>query len=673
MYSYSGRTFTVLTLLFLCFTSFAFGQNVTLTLGSGTVQPGGSVTVPLTLSGGMQPAAVQWTLLYPSSILSITTADGPAAAAAGKNSTCASSTGQTICIVAGLNQNTMSDGVIASVTFQVASSAAGSISVQMTGVVAASLEATAIPSGGVGGALTVAAPAAPSITAMTCNPVTLTGAGTASCTVSLDMAAGLGGVVIGLSSSNSNVSVPASLSIPAGSASGSFTATAAAITGANQTAVLTGTLGSSSQSASLTLVAPPQMSSLSCGATALAPGASTTCTVSLVAAAPAEGVIVTLSRSTAAITIPGTVGVAGGASTAQFTATAAASATDQTVTLTASAGSSSKTVSLTITTPPQISGMACSPASLTAGDSASCTVTLVAPAPAGGAAVALSSSASAITAPASVTIAAGMDSTQFSIESLASADSQTVTLTASLGSSSVTASIAIAAAPVFLLHGDTSEITGTAAGTPVRPANAPSGLTGTVNVRGNGYMSFAPVQNGYGLQFHTGGRQNTNTSFINFTGAEVGQLFKDQGEISFYLKSAYSFAERKALTGRNYRFAWDVFDDSGRLFFFTLYTTGNRLALSYSAWTSATSSYYVPAGQEDTIFGKDTVTKIRMAWDGSTIRLYINDQWVNSSSYTKRTPNWTAISSFTVGAQSPRANGGGNFVMDDAIADLQIY
>jgi hypothetical protein len=577
MYLYCGRTFTVLTLVFLCFTSFAVGQNVTLALGSGTVQPGGSVTVPLTLSGGMQPAAVQWTLLYPSSILSVTTADGPAAVAAGKNSTCASSSGQTICIVAGLNLNTLSDGVIASVTFQVASSAAGSIPVQMTGVVAASLEAAAIPSGGVGGTLSVAAVATPSLAGMTCNPATLVGAGTASCTVSLDMAAGSGGAVIGLGSSNSNVSVPASLSIPAGSASGSFTATAGAITGANQTAVITGTWGSSSKSASLTLLAPPQVSALSCEASELAPGASTACTVSLAAAAPAGGVTVTLSRSSAAVTIPGTVGIAAGASTAQFSATAATSATDQTVTLTASVGASSKITSITI-----------------------------------------------------------------------------------------------ASAPIFFLRGNPNEILGTSAGTPVRPTSAPAGFTGTLNVRGSGYMSFVPVQNGDGLQFHNGGEQNVNTSFINFTGAQIGQIFKEQGEIRFSLKSSYSFAERAALRIPNFRFVFDTFDDLGRQFYFAYYTVANRLVFLYGAWTTMSNFYYVPAGQEDAIFGRDKIVKIRMTWDGSRTRLYVNDQYVTSSLYLRRAPSWMANSTFTVGAENIRVYGGGLFALDDAVADFEI-
>jgi hypothetical protein len=577
MFLYSGRTFTVLTLFFFCFTSFAFAQNVILTLGSGTVQPGGTVTVPLTLSGGMRPAAVQWTLLYSASITSVSTADGPAATAAGKNSTCASSSGQTICIVAGLNQNTIADGVVANVSFQVAPNAAGSLSIQMTGVVAASLSATAIPSTGTNGALSVAAGAAPSISAITCNPATLTGAGTASCTVSLNQAAGLGGAAIGLNSSNSNVRVPVSMSIPAGSASGNFAATVAGITGANQTALITGTLGSSSKSASLTLIAPPQVSALSCGASTLVTGASTSCTVSLVSVAPAGGVTVTLSRSTAAITIPGSVGVAGGASTAQFSATAATSATDQTVTLTASVGTSSKTASITV-----------------------------------------------------------------------------------------------AAAPIFLLRGNTSEIMGTSAGTPVRPTNAPAGLAGTVNVLGNGYLNFAPVQNGYGLQFHNGGEQNVNTAFINFAGGQVGQLFKEQGEISFYVKSAYSFAERAALPIPNFRFVFDAFDNWGRQFYFAYYTVANRLVFLYGAWTTITNFYYVPAGQEDALFGRDRVAKIRMVWDGSCTRLYVNDQYVASSLYLRRAPNWTANSTFTVGAQNIRVYGGGLFALDDAVADLEI-
>src|SRR5580704_11037427 len=45
----------------------AFAQQTTISLGSGSASPGGSATVNLSvaMSGGAQPAGLQWTMNYP--------------------------------------------------------------------------------------------------------------------------------------------------------------------------------------------------------------------------------------------------------------------------------------------------------------------------------------------------------------------------------------------------------------------------------------------------------------------------------------------------------------------------------------------------------------------------------------------------------------------------------
>jgi hypothetical protein len=97
----------------------------------------------------------------------------------------------------------------------------------------------------------------------------------------------------------------------------------------------------------------PALNGLSCNSSTLAAGAQTdACTVTLTAAATSS-FVVNLSSNNANVTVPATVTVAQGASSAGFTATAAAVSTAQSATLTATASAVNKqfTIQLTATGP----------------------------------------------------------------------------------------------------------------------------------------------------------------------------------------------------------------------------------------------------------------------------------------------------------------------------------
>ncbi|HUN82740.1 MAG TPA: choice-of-anchor D domain-containing protein [Terracidiphilus sp.] len=87
----------------------------------------------------------------------------------------------------------------------------------------------------------VAAPGV--LNGVSCGNASLTGAGSDACTVSLNAAAGTGGLVVNLASSSSAVSVPASVTVLAGATSASFTANVSAVSSA-QSVMLTATSGS---------------------------------------------------------------------------------------------------------------------------------------------------------------------------------------------------------------------------------------------------------------------------------------------------------------------------------------------------------------------------------------------------------------------------------------------
>ena len=92
--------------------------------------------------------------------------------------------------------------------------------------------------------------------------------GTSACTVTLSGAAPSGGLAVALSSNNANATVPASVTASAGATTVGFTATVGSIT-ANQTATLTATANSTAKTTSLSLVAPAQLSSVSCAPSTL--------------------------------------------------------------------------------------------------------------------------------------------------------------------------------------------------------------------------------------------------------------------------------------------------------------------------------------------------------------------------------------------------------------------
>jgi uncharacterized protein (TIGR03437 family) len=92
-----------------------------LSLNSGSAASGGSISVNLNITGATAPAALQWTLSYPSvDIASVTVAAGPALIAAGKSVTCATAPASVTCVAAGMNATTIANGTVAVVTMTVA-------------------------------------------------------------------------------------------------------------------------------------------------------------------------------------------------------------------------------------------------------------------------------------------------------------------------------------------------------------------------------------------------------------------------------------------------------------------------------------------------------------------------------------------------------------------------
>jgi hypothetical protein len=200
---------------------------------------------------------------------------------------------------------------------------------------------------------------APSLAGIALNPASVVGGNTSQGTASLTSAAPSGGAVVMLSSSNtSTATVPASVTVPAGAFSATFTVSTASVT-ASTSLTISGAFGGATPSATLTVTPPPpppppaSLSTVAVNPASVTGGASSQGTVTLTSPAPAGGFAVSLSSGNAAATVPASVTVAQGATSATFAIATSAVTASTPVTITASAGGVTRTATLTVNPQPQ--------------------------------------------------------------------------------------------------------------------------------------------------------------------------------------------------------------------------------------------------------------------------------------------------------------------------------
>lgn len=235
----------------------------------------------------------------------------------------------------------------------------------------------------------------------------------------------------------------------------------------------------------------------------------------------------------------------------------------------------------------------------------------------------------------------------------------------------VSVSHAFSATQTFLLTGEQSEVSSVVQGAKVSPSVGPSG---DLVIRGKGTVSFAPVQIGNGVSFGLGGQQTANTAFYQFKGQSVGTVFNNnEGELEVYLKSKYSFAERKLLSRWNNRYIFDVNDGTKTQFGLNAVTNDGSNLIFYYTISGVGGYYYIPKGKEDILYGKDTVLKVKMVWGAGKYTIYLNDTLVKTQSYTPLTPSWSDSSLFLVGASISKPYTPGFFSSDDSIDDFKVF
>ncbi len=198
--------------------------------------------------------------------------------------------------------------------------------------------------------LTVNPPPA-ALNSISISPATIVGGQSATGTVTLTSAAGSGGAVVALSSSNSAMAqVPASVTVPAGATSATFSMTTATVT-SSTSVTLTASYASLSMTADV-VVNPvaATLSSLSISPATIVGGQSATGTVTLTSAAGSGGAVVALSSSNSAMAqVPASVTVPLGATSATFSVATSIVTTPAAVTLTAGYADASTTAGLIVT------------------------------------------------------------------------------------------------------------------------------------------------------------------------------------------------------------------------------------------------------------------------------------------------------------------------------------
>lgn len=124
------------------------GKTAVLSIGSGWAKPGWTVDLPITVSGGAQATALQWSFGYSSDITKVTVVAGAATKEAGKTVSCSATT----CVIFGGKNTTLADGEVAIATFQLAAKPSSTtIEIAVKNVVAGEPDGSSIPaSGGIG-------------------------------------------------------------------------------------------------------------------------------------------------------------------------------------------------------------------------------------------------------------------------------------------------------------------------------------------------------------------------------------------------------------------------------------------------------------------------------------------------------------------------------------------
>lgn len=193
-----------------------------------------------------------------------------------------------------------------------------------------------------------------SVTKLSLAPSSVVGGTTSTGTVKLANKASDEASRVALSSSSASATVSASVIVPAGSTTATFTVSTIAVA-SNTTAVIKASLSSSSAVADLSIKAPA-VSSLAFNPASVLGGQPSTGTVTVSSAAPSSGLSIAVHSSVKQVSVPPSVSVAAGATSATFTIGTTTVKAQTVAAITAKLASKTVSATLKVLAPPPLAG-----------------------------------------------------------------------------------------------------------------------------------------------------------------------------------------------------------------------------------------------------------------------------------------------------------------------------
>ena len=194
------------------------GVLVTYSINNCTIDANGicSLNISIASRTPMTPAGLQFDLTYSATdVKSVAVAAGQAATNASKTITCTTvSPSDTRCIISGINQNGIADGVVAVATVTTSLTSQAGTTVAVVGTVSATLNGSPITSVVAPGGGTITMPAL--VATLTCDGTSFSAGTSVNCQVSLNKPAASVVTVTLSSDSPTLVTLPASVTVAAG-------------------------------------------------------------------------------------------------------------------------------------------------------------------------------------------------------------------------------------------------------------------------------------------------------------------------------------------------------------------------------------------------------------------------------------------------------------------------
>ena len=191
----------------------------------------------------------------------------------------------------------------------------------------------------------------PTLGGLSIAPASVTGGASATGIVALSAPAPAGGATVALASNAAAVLVPSSVGIAAGATSAPFAVSTKPVA-TSTNATVTGNYAGISKSATLAVqpAAPPSLATLALQPASVVGGQASTGSVAMKAPAPPGGVVIGLASSNASlVSVPASVTVAAGASSATFPIGTVTTRRNRSVTVSASAAGQTLQATLTVT------------------------------------------------------------------------------------------------------------------------------------------------------------------------------------------------------------------------------------------------------------------------------------------------------------------------------------